>query len=146
MKLLKEDGSLDIERINKLPYEEYMDAMGSLTQEQVEEYISALPTDESKEPVKPVMTDETMEEFMARTGAVDIDEYLARMKKRLGNFNLEGWTPTPVEQALYDGTFEQMLNESEELDNEEIPSDFLEVQDFDDAMEDIKREIDEYEV
>ena len=28
MTFLKEDGSLDIERINKLPLEEYMNAMG----------------------------------------------------------------------------------------------------------------------
>lgn len=67
------------------------------------------------------------------------------MKKRIGNFLLEGWTPTPVEQALLDGTFEQMLNESEEFDNEEIPSDFLEVQDFDTAMEEIKSEIDKWQ-
>ena len=38
--LLKEGGSLNIEWINKLPYEEYMNAMGNLTQEQVEEYLS----------------------------------------------------------------------------------------------------------
>lgn len=48
----------------------------------------------------------------------------------------------PVEQALYDGTFEQMMNESEDFDDEEIPADFLEVQDFDTAMEEIKEEID----
>lgn len=28
MALLKEDGRLDIERINQLPYEEYMNVMG----------------------------------------------------------------------------------------------------------------------
>ena len=42
-KYLKEDGSLDVERINKLPIEEYMDVMRDLTQEQIEEYISKLP-------------------------------------------------------------------------------------------------------
>ena len=51
MALLKEDGSLDIERINNLPYEEYMEEMGTLTQEQVKEYISKLPINESVEPV-----------------------------------------------------------------------------------------------
>ena len=40
MALLKEDGSLDIERINKLSLEEYMHEMGTLTQEQVNEYVS----------------------------------------------------------------------------------------------------------
>ena len=52
MALLKEDGSLDVERINKLPIEEYMDAMGDLTQEQVKEYLSKLPLDESNEPMR----------------------------------------------------------------------------------------------
>ena len=43
MALLKEDGSLDVERIDKLPLEEYMNAMGDLTQGQVKEYISKSP-------------------------------------------------------------------------------------------------------
>ena len=47
MALLKEDGSLDIERINNLPLEEYMEAMGDLTEEQIKEYNSKLPTDVS---------------------------------------------------------------------------------------------------
>lgn len=67
------------------------------------------------------------------------------MKKSIGNFLLEGWTPTPVEQALMDGTFDKLLNESVETDSEEIPSDFLEVQDFDTAMEEIKSEIDKWQ-
>lgn len=33
MALLKEDGSLDIERINKLPLEEHMNEIGSFTRE-----------------------------------------------------------------------------------------------------------------
>jgi len=51
MAFLKEDGSLDIERINSLPLREYMDAMGELTQEQVQEYLSKLPINESDEPM-----------------------------------------------------------------------------------------------
>ena len=54
MVLLKEDGSLDIERINNLPLKEYMDAMGDLTQEQVEEYLSKLPINESNEPMQAI--------------------------------------------------------------------------------------------
>lgn len=57
----------------------------------------------------------------------------------MGNFNLEGWIPTPVEQALMDGTFDELLNESAESDIEEIPSDFLAVQDFETAMEEIMK-------
>ena len=43
MALLKEDGSLDVERINKLPYEEKIHEISKLTREQVEEYFSKLP-------------------------------------------------------------------------------------------------------
>ncbi len=43
MALLKEDGRLDIERINQLPYEEHMNVMRDLTQEQIEEYLSKMP-------------------------------------------------------------------------------------------------------
>ena len=52
MEYLKEDGSLDIKRINQLPIEEYMDAVGDLTEEQYEEYLSKSPINESNEPIK----------------------------------------------------------------------------------------------
>ena len=65
------------------------------------------------------------------------------MKKRIGNFILEGWKPTTVEQALIDGTFKELLSESIMDNDEEIPNDFLEVQDLNTAMEEIKNEIDE---
>ena len=38
MVYLKEYGSLDIERINSLPLEDYMDVIGDLTKEQYKEY------------------------------------------------------------------------------------------------------------
>lgn len=66
------------------------------------------------------------------------------MKNRIDNFILEGWTPTPLEQSLMDGTFDKMLLESENINSEPIPKDFLEVQDFNTAMEDIKAEIDKW--
>lgn len=43
MVFLKENGSLDIERINALPVFEYCDMIGDFTQEQVKEYNSKLP-------------------------------------------------------------------------------------------------------
>lgn len=46
MALLKEDGSLDIERINKLPREERMREIGSFTREQFQEYLSKIPLNE----------------------------------------------------------------------------------------------------
>jgi len=77
MEFLKEDGSLDIERINSLPYEEYMDAMGDLTQEQVQEYLSKLPIDESDEPMRAIVVDYPMEE-----DGVDADELINDLGKR----------------------------------------------------------------
>lgn len=50
MALLKEDGSLDIERINKLPLEEYMEEIGNFTDEQHDEYVSKIPSNEFNEP------------------------------------------------------------------------------------------------
>ena len=60
MALLKEDGGLDIERINQLPFEEYMKEMGSLTEAQVNEYLSVLPINESNEPVQAVEVEYTL--------------------------------------------------------------------------------------
>ena len=83
MTLLKEDGSLDIERINKLPLEEYMDMMGDLTQEQVREYVTKLPINESKEPMKAVIVDYTLEEEIERGGVIAEDLINNLRKKRM---------------------------------------------------------------
>lgn len=61
-------------------------------------------------------------------------------KDRIDNFLLEGWEPTPVEQALLNGTFKPTLKECQEV-FEEITEDFLEIQDFNTAMQEIKCEI-----
>lgn len=81
-KFLNEDGSLNVGRINKLPYEEYMDAMGMLTQEQIEEYNSKLPINESDEPMQAVWVDYSLEEEFNR-GSVDAIDFLNEMKKNL---------------------------------------------------------------
>ena len=60
MKYLKEDGSLDIKRINQLPIDEYMDVVGDLTEEQYEEYLSKLPINESNEPIRVIKVDRLM--------------------------------------------------------------------------------------
>ena len=75
MALLKGDGSLDVERINKLPLEEYMDVMGDLTQEQVKEYLSKTPIDESKEPVCPIKVNYTINDLL-KCGCVNAKEFL----------------------------------------------------------------------
>ena len=58
--ILKEDGSLDIKRINQLPIDEYMDVVGDLTEEQYEEYLSKLPINESNEPIRVIKVDRPM--------------------------------------------------------------------------------------
>ena len=79
MALLKEDGSLDIERINQLPLEEYMEEMGTLTQEQVNEYLSKLPIEESKEPMRAVEVDYSFDD--ERSG-VDAKEVINNIGKK----------------------------------------------------------------
>ena len=78
MAILKEDGSLDVESINSLPYEEYMSEMGTLTKEQVEEYLSKLPINESKQPMKAIVV-ESVEKY-----GVDADEFLNKMREKYG--------------------------------------------------------------
>jgi hypothetical protein len=73
MALLKEDGSLDVERINKLPLEERHREIGKFTREQMEEYLSKLPINESHYPLKIVEVDYTMEDMLAR-GCCTIDD------------------------------------------------------------------------
>ena len=79
-KYLKEDGSLDVERINKLPIEEYMDVIGDLTQEQYKYYLSKTPINESQEPVRAVVVDYTLEEELER-GCLDLEVYLKNKRK-----------------------------------------------------------------
>lgn len=88
MAYLKEDGSLDIERINRLPYEEYMDMMGTLSEAQVNDYLSALPIDESNEPVQAIEVDCTLDDELAK-GAVIASDYIRNKMRELGISNDE---------------------------------------------------------
>ena len=82
MALLKEDGSLDIERINNLPLDEYEKEIGALTQEQYKEYVSKLPINESNEPIRAIEVDYTLEDELAR-GSVIAEDYINNMRKLL---------------------------------------------------------------
>ena len=73
MKYLKENGSLDIKRINQLPIEEYMDVVGDLTEEQYEEYLSKLPIYESNEPIRIIKVNSPM--------GIDADEVINSIGK-----------------------------------------------------------------
>ena len=84
MAIVKEDGSLDIERINQLPIEEYMEEVGNFTDEQRKEYYSKSALFESKEPVRPVIVDYTLEEDIERNGTILLDDLLNKLNKKYG--------------------------------------------------------------
>ena len=84
MVFLKEDGSLDIERINQLPIEEYMKMIGGLTDEQYHFYVSTLPINTDHQPAKAIVVDYSMEDEIKRGTAVDADELLKRLRKEIG--------------------------------------------------------------
>ena len=80
MAFLKEDGSLDIERIQKLPYDEYMYELTHFTKEQREEYFSALPINESKSiPIRKGSLKKRLE-----SGYVLASDFLNKLRKEIG--------------------------------------------------------------
>ena len=81
---LKEDGRLDIERINKLPIEEYMEEVGNFTNEKREEYYSKSPISESTEPTRSVTVDYTLEEDIEKNGTILLEDLLNNLNKRYG--------------------------------------------------------------
>lgn len=79
MVYLKEDGSLDVERIDSLPLEEYEKVMGQLTEEQMDEYFAKQPEDVAKGPIRPIYVDNSMEE-----DGVDADEVIKSLREQCG--------------------------------------------------------------
>ena len=58
MAYLEEDGSLDIERIQKLPYKEYIHEISNFTIEQYDEYVSKIPIKESQGMFIPIVVED----------------------------------------------------------------------------------------
>lgn len=83
MVYLKEDGSLDIERINKLPIEEWMDMVGDMTKEELAYLEAHTPINEGTEQTKGVVVDYTLEEEIERGTAVDADMLLNNLREEL---------------------------------------------------------------
>lgn len=81
---LNEDGSLDIERINRLPLLEYTKIIGRLTGAQRKQYYSNLPILEGKHHTKAVKFYSFNHVIENRMG-VDIDEYLDRKLQALAD-------------------------------------------------------------
>ena len=78
MTYIKEDGSLDIERINKLPLEEHLKVVANLTIEQHKEYCSKQPVNEAKRSYHVCDVDKPMEEW-----GVDAMDFLNKMIESL---------------------------------------------------------------
>ena len=81
MALLKEDGSLDIERINKLPLEEYMEEIGGLNKEQRTEYWNKMSINKSRGRVQTILVDYTLEDDLNR-GAVIAVDFINNMRQK----------------------------------------------------------------
>lgn len=80
MVYMKEDSSLDIERINKLPVEEFMDRMGDLTPIQVKEYLSQLQISQSHEPMQPVKVNYDRSD---KRSGIDAKEFLFNLSIKI---------------------------------------------------------------
>ena len=78
MALLKEDGSLDIERIQKLPYNEYIHEISNFTKEQYEEYVSKIPINESQGTVIPIVV-EDVEDYLRNNGYVNACDVINKL-------------------------------------------------------------------
>ena len=81
-KFLKEDGSLDVERINKLPIEEWMEAVGDMTKEEFAYLESHTPINEGCQRTKAVDF-LPMNEVIERGIGVDADELLNNLREEL---------------------------------------------------------------
>lgn len=76
MALLKEDGSLDVERIDSLPLEEHKKEVESLNQAQFKEYYSKRIIKDSQPPVKVIK--------VKAPNGVDAMEFLDMLEKKYG--------------------------------------------------------------
>lgn len=62
------------------------------------------------------------------------------------NIKIEGWIPTPLEQSLMDGSFDKKLDERKIAEAiASMPQDLLEAQSFEDAMADLKQDMESWE-
>ena len=80
----KEDGTLDIELINKLPLDDYMDVMGSLSESQIDYYMANTPMEPSKGPVIPIPEED---DIIDLGRGVDAKKLLDQMKRELDKCN-----------------------------------------------------------
>lgn len=79
MVFLKEDGSLDLERIDQLPVEKFMDMLGEFTSNQMEEYLSKLPVVDANKCPRFILVDYGRDD--PRSG-VDADTLLKELRHK----------------------------------------------------------------
>lgn len=79
MALLKEDGSLNVEWINNLPIEEFVDVYETLTEEQEDEYWLKTPLNESLD----METASQIDDYIDNQ-SVDAMEFLNNMRQKYG--------------------------------------------------------------
>lgn len=82
MALIKEDGSLDIERINKLPFEERIDELSRLTSSQLNEYVSKRPINESVTHRGTIKSKCSLEEDIKMERVVLVEDVLKIMREK----------------------------------------------------------------
>lgn len=79
LKYIKEDGSLDMEKIRHLPIDEKMKVMGKMTQEQIDEYWSKIPINESQN-----VSIKITGRYKMKDRGVDAFEVLEKIRKKYG--------------------------------------------------------------
>ena len=79
---LKEDGCLDVDKINNLPIEEYMEAIGDLTEEQYKFYLSKTTINDEKQQTK-VVDFWPLNEVIEKGIGVDADILLNNLREEL---------------------------------------------------------------
>lgn len=86
MAYLKEDGSLDVKRISKLPSEEFEKVLLNLTEEQLDEYYSVLSESKSKPKptIVPTKVNFRLEDALANGTLVDAEKFLNEMLEKYG--------------------------------------------------------------
>ena len=79
MVFLKEDGSLDIERIDSLPHDERVRMIGKMTEKELECYLKSFPMNEDKK--QPIKVIKVSYGFDDPRNGVDAFEFLDELEK-----------------------------------------------------------------
>lgn len=80
---LKEDGSLDIKRLNKLPHKERMEVISMLSESQFLSYCSTIKiTENNQRPIRAKVVNYTMEDLIKRGEGVEAFSFLDNLGKK----------------------------------------------------------------